>query len=181
MSDDYTNILTNVVVAFDPRKTKLLLGSLEYIAAEVVVAKIVRKIIKADTVGWLQLCYVHALSLPFMGGAAGFFDPNEDYKGKDKEGKEFGFGQQFMDGAKGIPAVLIAQWIVASFAKGFHAPWFNLKELLITAGAKALTRPVVGFVFEYLPNAAAENLRVLDLLIQMQQQKSTLASKPKTD
>ena len=179
MSDDYVNILTNVVVAFDPRKTKLLLGSLEYIAAEVVVAKIVRKIIKADTVGWLQLCYVHALSLPFMGGAAGFFDPNEDYKGKDKEGKEFGFGQQFMDGAKGIPAVLIAQWIVASFAKGFHAPWFNMKELLITAGTKALTRPVVGFVFEYLPDAAAENLRVLDLLIQMQQQKSTLAPKKK--
>ena len=179
MSDDYTNILTNVVVAFDPRKTKLLLGSLEYIAAEVVVAKIVRKIIKADTVGWLQLCYVHALSLPFMGGAAGFFDPNEDYKGKDKDGKEFGFGQQFMDGAKGIPAVLIAQWIVASFAKGVHAPWFNLKELLITAGTKALTRPVVGFVFEYLPDAAAENLRVLDLLIQMQQQKSTLAPKKK--
>ena len=179
MSDDYTNILPNVVVAFDPRKTKLLLGSLEYIAAEVVVAKIVRKIIKADTVGWLQLCYVHALSLPFMGGAAGFFDPNEDYKGKDKDGKDFGFGQQFMDGAKGIPAVLIAQWIVASFAKGFHAPWFNLKELLITAGTKALTRPVVGFVFEYLPDAAAENLRVLDLLIQMQQQKSTLAPKKK--
>ena len=181
MSDDYVNILTNVVVPFDPRKTKLLLGSLEYIAAEVVVAKIVRKIIKADTVGWLQLCYVHALSLPFMGGAAGFFDPVIDYKGKDKEGKDIGFGQQFMDGAKGIPAVLIAQWIVASFAKGFHAPWFNLKELLITAGTKALTRPVVGFVFEYLPDDAAANLRVLDLLIALQQQKSTLASKPKTD
>ena len=131
--------------------------------------------------GWLQLCYVHALSLPFMGGAAGFFDPVIDYKGKDKEGKDIGFGQQFMDGAKGIPAVLIAQWIVASFAKGFHAPWFNMKELLITAGTKALTRPVVGFVFEYLPDDAAANLRVLDLLIALQQQKSTLASKPKTD
>ncbi len=51
---DYTNIVTNVLLPFDPRRTKLLMGSLEYIAAEVVVAKVVRKIIKADTKGWLR-------------------------------------------------------------------------------------------------------------------------------
>ena len=32
--DGYMNILSNIVVPFDPRKTKLLMGSLEYIAAE---------------------------------------------------------------------------------------------------------------------------------------------------
>ena len=180
MSDEYTNVLLNAVVPFDPRKTKLLLGSLEYIAAEVVVAKVVRKIIKADTVGWAQLAYVHAISLPFMGGAAAFFDPNIDYQGTDDKGAKIGFGQQFMDGAKGIPAVLLAQWIVASFTKGFHAPWFNMKDLLITAGTKALTRPVVGFVFEYLPDNVAESLRVLELLFAMQRDKSTLKSKPKS-
>mgnify|MGYP001121353537 FL=1 len=88
MSDEYTNILTNVVLPFDPRRTKLLLGTLEYIAAEVIVAKVVRKIMRADNKGWLQLAYVHALSMPFLGGAAGFFDPQEQYTGNDSKGKD---------------------------------------------------------------------------------------------
>ena len=176
---EYTNVLKNVVVPFDPRRTKLLLGSLEYIAAEVVVAKIVRKIIKADTKGWAELCYIHALSLPFMGGAAAFAEPNNDYEGNDKDGKKVGFTTQLMDGAKGIPAVLIAQYILESFSKGFHAPWFNLKDLLITAATKALTRPVVGFIFTYLPKDAQTNLRVLDVLVNRQHEKSTLKSNTK--
>jgi hypothetical protein len=177
--DGYMNILSNIVVPFDPRKTKLLMGSLEYIAAEVVVAKIIRKIIKQDNVGWLHLAYVHAISLPFMGGAAGFFEGTKAYDAVDAKGKKLGFGQQFQDGAKGIPAVLLAAWIVASFTKGFHAPWFQMKDLLITCGTKAITRPVVGFLFEYLPDDAQLNLRVLDQLVEMQRVKSTLYSKPK--
>ena len=131
MSDAYTNIATNVILPFDPRRTKLLLGSLEYIAFEVVIAKIVRKIIKADNKGWLHLGYIHALSLPFMGGAAGFFNQNIVYNRQDQQGKPAGFTTHLTDGAKGIPAVILAQWILESFTKGFHAPWFNMKDLLI--------------------------------------------------
>jgi len=65
---DYMNILSNTVLPFDPRRTKLLLGSLEYIAFEVLVGKMVRKLMKADNIGWARLAYIHALSLPFMGG-----------------------------------------------------------------------------------------------------------------
>jgi hypothetical protein len=176
MSDEYTNILTNVVLPFDPRRTKLLLGTLEYIAAEVIVAKVVRKIMRADNKGWLQLAYVHALSMPFLGGAAGFFDPQEQYTGNDSKGKKIGFATQLWDGAKGIPAVILAQYIVESFAKGFHAPWFNFKDLLITAGSKALTRPLVGFIYTYLPNDAANNLTVVDIMIGRQRNSSTLKS-----
>ena len=76
---EYTNVPTNVITPFDPRLTKQILGTLEYIAAEVIGAKIVRKLIKADTKGWAELAYIHALSLPFMGGAAGFFEENKDF------------------------------------------------------------------------------------------------------
>ena len=176
---EYTNVATNVITPFDPRRTKQILGSLEYIAAEVVVAKIVRKLIKADTKGWAELAYIHALSLPFMGGAAGFFDENQDFEGVNKEGKKVGFTDQLMDGAKGIPAVLIAQYILESFTRGFHAPWFNMKDLLITAGTKAITRPIVGFVYTYLPTNAQDNLRVVDELVKRQRDKSTLKSDKK--
>ena len=81
-----TNIATNVILPFDPRRTKLLLGSLEYIAFEVVIAKIVRKIIKADNKGWLHLGYIHALSLPFMGGGPRGFSTRIPFT-TDKIGK----------------------------------------------------------------------------------------------
>ena len=181
MSDknEYTNVLSNIIVPFDPRRTKLLMGSLEYVAAEVIVAKVVRKIIKADNKGWLELAYVHALSLPFMGGTAAFFEANSGYVGQDAEGKDITFMTQVMDSAKGIPAVLVAQYIIESFAKGFHAPWFNMKDLLITAGTKAITRPLVGFVYKYLPTNAADNLRLVDLLVNRQRHFSSLRSDKK--
>jgi hypothetical protein len=164
----YTNIATNVIVPFDPRRTKLLMGSLEYIAAEVVVAKLIRKIMRYDNKGWFQLAYIHALSLPFMGGAAGFFDTNADYNSGPTA------ATNVMDGAKGIPAVILAQYIVDSMTKGFHVPWFNFKDLLITAGSKSLTRPLVAFVYKYVPSAVQDNLRVFDYLVQRQRQASSL-------
>lgn len=171
----YQNIMTNVVLPFDPRRTKLLLGSLEYIAFEVLIAKMLRKLIRADTLGWAELAYIHALSLPFMGGAAGFFNPQDGYDGnRTSDSKPVAFTDQLMDGGKGIPAVLLAQWILNSFSKGFHVPWFNMKDLLITAATKTLTRPIVGFVYAYLPEAARENLMVVDELVRRQQFFSTL-------
>ena len=177
---DYLNILTNIDLPYDFRRTKLLLGSLEYIAFEVVVAKLIRKLMKMDNVGWARLAYLHAISLPFMGGAAGFFEEQEGYTGfKSTDQKPVGFTDQLMDGGKGIPAVLLAQWILDSFAKGFHAPWFNIKDLLITAGTKALTRPIIGFIFTYLPDAFQENLLVVDEMIRRQRYFSTLKAKDK--
>ena len=176
----YQNIMTNVVLPFDPRRTKLLLGSLEYIAFEVLIAKMLRKLIRADTLGWAELAYIHALSLPFMGGAAGFFNPQDGYDGnRTSDSKPVAFTDQLMDGGKGIPAVLLAQWILNSFSKGFHVPWFNMKDLLITAATKTLTRPIVGFVYAYLPEAARENLMVVDELVRRQQYFSTLKSADK--
>ena len=75
--------------------------------------------------------------------------------------------------------MLIAQYILESFARGFHAPWFNMKDLLITAGTKAITRPIVGFVYTYLPSNAQDNLRVVDELVKRQRDKSTLKSDKK--
>ena len=164
----YQNIATNVIAPFDPRRIELLIGSLEYVAFEVVVAKLVRKLIKQDSFSWTQLAYIHALSLPFMGGAAGFFAGQAQYDAP--------VTTALMDGAKGIPAVLIAQYLVQSFTKGFHAPWFNMKDLLITAGTKALTRPTIGFIIRYLPQKAQQSLRVVDELIRRQRQVSTLRS-----
>ena len=54
-----------------------------------------------------------------MGGAAGFFNANSAYVGQDVDGKPVGFVTHLTDGAKGIPAVILAQYILESFTKGF--------------------------------------------------------------
>ena len=180
-NDEWANLATNVILPFDPRRTKLLLGSLEYIAFEVLVAKLIRKIMKADNVGWARLAYIHALSLPFMGGAAGFFDPQSNYEGNDSKGKKIEFGTRLADGAKGIPAVILAQWILESFNKGFHAPWFNMKDLLITAGSKTITRPLTAIIIPYLPEDMQDNYELIHAVIEKQATASNLRSKPTED
>ena len=54
-----------------------------------------------------------------------------------------------------------------------------MKDLLITAGTKAITRPIVGFIYKYLPDNAAENLQIVDSLIERQRQASSLKSSKK--
>ena len=169
--DGFANIGTNAILPVDPRKMKLLIGSAQYIAIEVLVSQLVRFIMKAPK-GWTDLIFIHTLSLPFMGGAAGFADDNREL---DKNPKVW--SELFMDGAKGIPAVLLAQWVLETFYTGFHFPWFNMKDLLITAGAKTISRPISAFIVPYLPDGMQDQLEVCQMMITLQSANSTLRTK----
>ena len=168
----FSNVGYNAVLPFDPRKMKLLMGSAEYVAIEVLVSALIRFMMKAPK-GWTELVFIHALSMPFMGGAVGFLDTN---RALDKNPKVW--SELFMDGAKGIPAVLLAEWVLNTFYKGFHFPWFNMKDLLITAGAKTISRPITAFVLEYLPDNMQDSYVVCQQMIDNQQITSTLYTKP---
>ena len=161
------NIISNAILPFDIRKGALVLGSAEYVAVEVLVSSMVRKFMKAPK-SWTELILVHTISLPFLGGAVGFVDATGEYSA--------GFTTQFMDGAKGIPAVILAEWVLATFYKGFHFPWFGFKDLLITAGSKVLSRPIASVIYGYLPRDAADALALFNLMVQQQNQKSSLHS-----
>ena len=65
--------------------------------------------------------------------------------------------------------VLLAQYLVDTFATGFHVPWFNLKDLLITAACKTLTTPLLYTVKGYIPDIIANGLEVMQILVQEQQ------------
>ena len=166
--DDYTNIFSNAILPYNPQRMSLLMGSAQYVAIEVIVSKIVRKFMKADR-SWADLVCVHALSLPLMGGAAGFAEPDKDYTAE--------WSDQFTAGAKGIPAVIAAEWILRTFYAGFHAPWFNMKDLLITAGAKTISRPIASGIYKNLPDNMADSLALVNELINRQNAASSLKSK----
>ena len=166
MAEIATNILSNAVLPYDPRKLKLVFGSAEYIALEVIVSKIVRKILKADK-SFKHLIVLHALSLPFMGGIIGWAPTTGNVQSST-------YVKSFTDGALGIPAVLAAQWIMNTFSTGFQFPWFNMKDLLITAGAKTITRPLVKSIVGFLPKDASDAIHVVNAMIVQQQATSVL-------
>ena len=157
-------ILTNTVAPVT--SAYLAGGAVEYVAIEVFVSWLVRYIMNMPR-GILQLSAIHGISLPLLGGAAGFVEPSKGY--------EAGYMDQFTSGTKGVPGVLVAHYIVQVFEKGFTLPNAGFKEYIITAISKILSRPLASTVYGYLPKGAADSLAVLDALMSRQAKASNLA------
>ena len=174
MTEQAQNVLSNAIAPIDFRKGKQVVGAAEYVALEVAVSKIVRTVLKMEHRGFLELAWIHAVSIPFMGGLGAPFGKNAHLLDAGDDG---GYTAAFKDGAKGIPAVLAAQWVIATAYKGFHFPWFTMKDLLITAGSKTITRPIAYSVVSNLPKDMADGLIVLDALVARQVDASNLKSK----
>ena len=152
MADNISNVLNNVILPFDIRKQTLVAGSVQLIAVEVLVAKIIRKVLNMGNRGIMELAFIHAVSLPLMGGLAAPFGPMRPYGGDHMKA--------FQDGAKGIPAVFAAQYIVNVANKGFSIPKVSLKEILVTAASKVLSKPLINALITKMPKAMADNFKV---------------------
>ena len=158
----FMNIGKNVVAPFDFQQEGQIAGALSVVGSEVLVSKIVRMFI-GDKKGILDLAYIHALSLPFLGGLQ-FGEPSDRISAGGSS-----YGNQLARGAKGIPAVILAQYLVNTFTTGFHVPWFNMKDLLITAACKALTTPMLYAARNLMPNMISNGLEVMQILEQQQE------------
>ena len=136
-----SNIFKNAILPLDFRKGKVVQGTIVYVAAEVLVAKVLRKIMKADNKSIMELAAVHTVSLGIMGGTSAMFKKKEGW-GTEK------FSAKIKEGAMGIPAVFLAQYIYNTFGKGFHMPFWSMKDALIMAASKILTRPLLAMVYD---------------------------------
>ena len=168
------NVFRNAVAPVDPTGqdgANRILGTAEYVAVEVAVSKIVRSVLKMENRSVWDLFWIHLLSVPFLGGLAAPFGDKTAIAATNS------YQTAAMDGAKGIPAVLAAQWVIATASKGFHVPWFGMKDLMITAGSKIISRPLVYSVYAKLPQNAQEAFAVLDALVQRQSINSSIRPK----
>ena len=180
--EGYSNVFWNAIQPYNFNYDNQLAGSATVVASEVLVGWVIRKVMKAPK-PVLEMAYIHALSLPFLGGLAGYQEdpsfrtsiPSGEKKGETTQG----YGHQLAAGAKGIPAVILAQYIVASFTRGFHVPWFNLKDILITAAAKAVTAPLLFALSESMPESLADGLDVMQQLVELQAASSIFVAKDK--
>ena len=136
-----SNIFKNAILPLDFRKGKVVQGTLVYVAAEVLVSKVLRRIMKADNKTIMELAAVHTISLGIMGGTSAVFSMEDGYGAKD-------FAKKVKGGAMGIPALFVAQYIYNTFGKGFHMPFWSMKDALIMAAAKILTRPLLAMVYD---------------------------------
>jgi hypothetical protein len=139
-----------------------------YIALEVLVSKLIRRFVGTN-LGWMELLQIHTLSLPFIGPLMGWFDPPIKHQAFVKkkattEADKYAFTDQLMDGAKGIPAVLFAEYILETFRRGFHYPKMRFKDIAVTAVAKTATRPLTVAIFPYLPADNRASYLVLEAI-----------------
>jgi len=163
------NIPMNAVLPFDFRDggTRLL-GTAEYIAWEVIVAKVFRRLLGLPKKSFYDLIQVHAASMAFLGGAGAAFGPIGDYNQ--------GFQANLYDGAKGIPAILFGQYTVDTFKRGFHVPGtgWSMTDIMTSAASKTISRPLFGVIYQMVDEAGlAGPLNEINQMQKVQAQRST--------
>ena len=133
-------------------------------------SKLIRVILGMRDKGILELAAVHYISQPIMGG---FMAPFSEPKRLDQES----YVQTLQDGAMGVPAVFMAQYIVNTSFRGLHIPGINMKEAFVTAASKTLTRPIAKFVVPRLGTAVFEQFQIADEIVRRQAQMSNISRK----
>ena len=141
-SQKMSNIFKNAIrpISSGPQ----IKGTLTYVALEVAVSKLLRTIMKADSKTVAELAVVHSISLGLMGGTgAALNNPSESVLPYGEKSSR----RQIMQGAKGIPALYLAQYIYQTFFNGFSMTFWSVKDALIMAAAKILTRPIAAKLY----------------------------------
>ena len=129
--------------------TPAAMGNAQRVVLEVLMSKILRKVMRMQDRSFLYLTAVHALSLPLIGGLQSVFTGEQNFNSSNL--------QQVQAAAGSVPGVYAAEYVVNTSSVGFHVPKPSLRDALITAVAKILTRPLIGNTVAYLPAALTKN------------------------
>ena len=164
----FTNIIENAVTVVDFRRGSQVGGAAEYILIETLISYIIRYFIKSEKRSILELLMIHAGSIPFVGGMAGFVDANHPL------GYEAPIGEQFSAGSKGVPAVFLSEYLVYTAMNGFHIPSIGFKDVLITTASKTISRPILSVLYPYIGQMMRSNLDVLEEIFRRQRGNSNL-------
>ena len=153
--------------AVSVRDKGVVLGTVEYVLLEAVVSMIIRKIARAPRRRFIDEVVLHAVSVPFIGGLSAPM-------GKQGNSRS-GYQRQFIDGSKGVPAVLLAQYIQQMGERGFHVPAPDFRDILVTAASKMITRPLTKVIYDFSPAVIKEHIARMNLLFARQENASLLA------
>ena len=149
-----------------------VIGNVQIVALEVAVSKLLRWVLKMAPRGILDLAFIHTVSLGFMGGFAGPFNRSQPIDGNVKATDALG------DGLKMVPAVFAAQYVAHVARTGLNLGFkqISVKDLLITAASKAVTRPMWNLIYKSLPQKMATGIDAHDYMVDRQRNASRLKS-----
>jgi hypothetical protein len=131
--------------------TRIAAGNAQLIAVEVLVSKLLRKVLGMSNRSFAYLTAVHGLSLPLIGGLqAPISDPKGYGPRPNLEVLQAAFGT--------VPAVWAAEFIANTAGVGFHIPRPGIRDALISAASKMLSKPLIGLsINTILPTAVRAN------------------------
>ena len=150
--------------------TQIFAGNAQLVAAEVIVSKLLRKILGMSNRSFGYLTAVHAASLPLIGGMQAPFSKPVGYGASifasDTPTQTVGTNLDILKGAAAnVPAVWAAEYVVNTSGVGFHVPKPSIRDALMTAASKMLTRPLIGMsINTILPQAMRHNFEEANAL-----------------
>jgi len=143
--------------------TRIVAGNAQLVVAEVIVSKLLRKILGMSNRSFGYLAAVHTASLPLIGGMQAPFSRPVGYGAtvfkSASPSTTVGTNLDILKGAAAsVPAVWAAEYIVNTTGAGFHIPKPSIRDALMTAASKMLTRPLIGMsINTILPQAMRHN------------------------
>lgn len=169
------NIASNVVIPFN--STNKLLGSSIIVSLEVVIHMFLTRFLNLGTNrrSVVNLISMHAISLSLLGGGGAWFGsargqidgqrfPPDEEDIPDSER----FGSIFRDSMKGVPAVLLGDYVYKISRRGLYIGSFTFTDLLMIAVSKLLSRGLLGLSINGLQNAGFDTtVRSLDIINQV--------------
>ena len=155
--EEFMNVVETAAIPIDLRKSEVVFGAAEYVFFEGFTHWMLMYFFRFERRSFIELAAIHTVSLPFIGGLAAMVEFPHDM------GYEAPWGDLVYDGAKGVPAVFAAQYLVNTALKGIHAPSIRFNEVLTTIAAKILSRLLLAGGYSLFPAGAfRSNLDVLD-------------------
>ena len=136
------DVLNNTLLPVT-ESTEVAAGNAQRVVLEVLMSKIIRKVMRMQDRSFLYLTAVHTLALPLLGGFQAALSTSQDYNQTNLA--------QIQAAAACVPAVYTSEYVVNTSSVGFHVPKPNLRDALVTAVAKILTRPLIGNTIQFLP------------------------------
>ena len=121
------NIFKNMASPFSSGKA--IKGSISYVALEVLVSKLLRKIMQMDNKSWAELSVVHALTLPILGGVGAAFNGNDNQPTRGYGAKKM--ATHVKEGAKTVPALFTAQYVYNTYCHGLGLHFWSVKDALV--------------------------------------------------
>jgi len=168
--ETFTNLLNTAAIPVDLRKYNMVFGTMDYVMIETLIAWLARYVFKVEKRTLLELACIHLVSVPLMGGLAAPMDDLHPL------GYEAPLSDVVMDGAKGIPGVFASVYICNTAMQGLHVPKLNLADILLTAGTKMITRPIISYLYPNIGGWFRDGMDSVDAQLRACRQQSRLLS-----